>query len=408
VTRPEDEVICGDAFAVLDTLPAHFVQCVVTSPPYYRQRKYHGEQMIDWSLKSDCAHDFETVGEALVCRKCGGVKVAFGREPLLDCLAWARGEPPCNLCYVCHTRLLFQKLKRVLKKDGVVFYNLGDSYGVVRSKDLGLVPHRVALALQADGWYVRSDIIWAKRAYIASLENDVGNGMPESVADRPMDAQEHVLMLTQSQKYYYDWLGYAPEAKWAEVWSRRSREVKEPYQQNNPRQRWGLLKNEPRPEVPIRKRLCNVWQINTEMHEDAHFAIMPETLAEICIRLATSEVGECSACGKNWVRVVKPVLEVVASDKAEEGYQKNWEREESDVSALKTKVWKIYGGDEFVPQCECGAPSRPNVVLDPFAGVGTTLIVAARLGRAYLGIEICQEYVEIASRKLAHIQGKLL
>ena len=145
------------------------------------------------------------------CVKCGAWRGAFGLEPTVE-------------MYVEHTVLILREIRRVLRKDGVVFWNLGDSYwggghggggtferdGMARSKglsnsefriqnselkpkDLCLIPFRVALAAQADGWWVRSDIIWSKP-----------NPMPESCTDRPTDAYEHILMFTKSARYFWD------------------------------------------------------------------------------------------------------------------------------------------------------------------------------------------------------------
>jgi len=179
-------------------------------------------------------HQKHTAGQ--FCRHCGAWRGSYGLEPTMDCLGWATGAP-CGQCYVCHTVQVFREVRRVLRPDGTLFLNLGDSYyggggahkdhhanpglsksasrnGVpkcigkavayndgpnrqlhpgLKPKDLCGVPWRVALALQADGWWLRSDIIWAK-----------GNPMPESCTDRPTTAHEHIFLLTKSAKYFWD------------------------------------------------------------------------------------------------------------------------------------------------------------------------------------------------------------
>jgi DNA modification methylase len=164
------------------------VHCVVTSPPY-------------WALR-----DYGTPGQ-------------LGLEPLHDCLGWATSDN-CGACYVCHMRAVFAEVWRVLRDDGTLWLNLGDSYNGsggaggdynpgglkagqpkypghrgagLKVKDLVGIPWRVAFALQADGWYLRSDIIWAKP-----------NPMPESVTDRPTKAHEYLFLFSKSPKYYYD------------------------------------------------------------------------------------------------------------------------------------------------------------------------------------------------------------
>ena len=173
------------------------VQCVVTSPPYWGLRKYKAPDMVfgdGWSGQ-------------------------FGLEPTIE-------------GYVQHSIEVLREIKRVLRPDGVCFWNIGDSYAAngersnnngqgastmgwpgqrqetlnkaakmklpsvnhgLKPKDLCLIPFRVALAAQADGWWVRSDIIWNKP-----------NPMPESVTDRPTDAYEHIFMFTKSARYYWD------------------------------------------------------------------------------------------------------------------------------------------------------------------------------------------------------------
>jgi site-specific DNA-methyltransferase (cytosine-N4-specific) len=185
------------------------VQCVVTSPPYWALRDY-------------------------------GVEGQIGLEPEVDCLSWARREEPCVACFVCRLRQVFREVWRVLRDDGVCWVNLGDTYiGVGRGaqgdksalegshhnqnasrfagrpsfrrdkakvsvdmhkaseglkvKDLVGAPWRVAFALQADGWYLRQDVIWHKPC-----------AMPESVTDRCTKAHEYLFILTKRRKYYWD------------------------------------------------------------------------------------------------------------------------------------------------------------------------------------------------------------
>ncbi len=226
----------GDCREVLKTLPDGSVQCCVTSPPYWGLRDY-------------------------------GVEAQIGLERTPE-------------AYVAALVEVFREVRRVLSDDGVVWLNLGDSYatggGSVRHapgggdqgerfvragmigtqpnrmkldgfkpKDLIGIPWRVAFALQADGWWLRSDVIWSKP-----------NPMPESVTDRPTKAHEYVFLLAKSERYYYDAQAIAEPSTHAATRNRRT-----------------------------------VWRVPTQPYPGSHFAVMPEALAEPCI-LAGSRPGD--------------------------------------------------------------------------------------------------------------------
>lgn len=232
----------------MSDLPDQSVQVVVTSPPYWGLRKYSGDQDLIWGGDKDCQHEwgeasFNPVNKKNPNRGPNSVvgrptkeanKTVRDRQPVGNncqlCGAWrgAFGLEPTPELYVQHTIEILREIRRVLRKDGVVFWNIGDSYnssqpgygewtgekarqgdgeqkkvGMTRTgvknhpslkpKDLCLIPFRVAIAAQEDGWWVRSDIIWSKP-----------NPMPESVTDRPTNSHEYILMLTKSAKYYWD------------------------------------------------------------------------------------------------------------------------------------------------------------------------------------------------------------
>jgi len=220
-----NKILCGHVHHVLRQLPDGAIQACITSPPYWSKREYPGEQDEIWEGREGCEHEWGTKN---VCVKCGAWKGSLGREPIHDCLAWARGEKPCPVCFVCHLRTIFAEIWRVLRDDGIVFLNLGDtsagaghkgktidpkypikpdalrltakgrtgqSFAInnkapgLKAKDLCMIPSRVAMALQADGWYLRSIPPWLKR-----------NANPESVADRPSTSNEWIIMLTKSGK----------------------------------------------------------------------------------------------------------------------------------------------------------------------------------------------------------------
>jgi len=218
-----NKILCGHALEVLRKLPSKIAQCCITSPPYWGLRFYSGKQNRIWGGKDDCEHELKEDS----CGKCGAYYGALGLEPTHDCMGWARGQEPCAVCYVCHLRTIFAEVKRVLRDDAILWLNLGDCYAGsgkagtsleyqrghtqfgqkerkerlglptrppegLKPKDLVMVPSRVAMALQADGWYLRSMIPWLKK-----------NTTPESVRDRPTIASEWIFMFAKSGKPQY-------------------------------------------------------------------------------------------------------------------------------------------------------------------------------------------------------------
>ena len=221
------DVICGDALAVLKSMEPDTVQTCITSPPYWGLRDY-------------------------------GIPEQIGAEMKLD-------------DYISNLVAIFSEVRRVMKPDGTLWLNIGDSYtsggrtwrqtdkknaarGMdyrpptpegLKPKDLIGVPWRIAFALQADGWYLRSDIIWNKP-----------NGHPESVKDRPSRVHEYVFLFSKSERYKYNY-----------------ERVKEPAMNGST------------------KGLRSVWSLNTEPLKENHFAAFPTKLVSRCME-ATSDTGD--------------------------------------------------------------------------------------------------------------------
>lgn len=258
-------LICGDTASVLQAFPEESFQTVVTSPPYWSLRNY-------------------------------GVDGQIGLEDSVE-------------EFIKSLTRVFDQVRRVLRKDGTLWLNIGDGYTSggrtwrapdrknraramdirpatpdgLKPKDLIGVPWRLAFALQAAGWYLRADIVWNKP-----------NCQPESVADRPTRSHEYVFLLSKSERYLYD------------------------------------VKAVPGPNG---RRLRSVWDVMTQAVPEAngHFATFPPALIAPCVL----------------------------------------------------------------------SGSRPeDVVLDPFAGSGTTALVAGRLGRRFVGIELHPQYLDMADRRL--------
>jgi DNA modification methylase len=314
------EIKQGDALSVLKTMPSQSINTCITSPPYWGLRDY-------------------------------GVDGQLGLEPTPE-------EYVANLVEV------FREVRRVLRDDGTLWLNLGDSYAGswgsashdindkarrtgtnqrpptsykqkgLKPKDLVGIPWMVAFALRADGWYLRQDIIWHKP-----------NPMPESVTDRCTKAHEYIFLLSKSQHYYYD----HEEIKEPAAYDGR----KDTLLKGSPKYEKGVVpgqvahsmaakgherwkKNE-RGEYVRNKR--SVWTVPTKPFPEAHFAVYPPALITPCI-LAGCPVG--------------------------------------------------------------------GTVLDPFAGSGTTLLVATQRHRKSIGIELNPEYIEIAKRRLNSVQLKLV
>jgi len=257
-------IYCGAATAVLQSLPEKSVHCCVTSPPYYGLRDYGQEGQI-------------------------------GLEQTPD-------------EYVAKLVDVFREVRRVLRDDGTCWVNLGDSYtgggagrndgnhradgrqdgvsykatGVthnrglcgLKPKDLIGIPWRVAFALQADGWYLRQDIIWHKP-----------NPMPESVTDRCTKAHEYVFLLSKSARYFYDAEAVKESAKW-ERWGNQT----EKKQHTGTA---GHLGNKTIEELPIKdtKNRRSVWTVTTQPFSEAHFATFPPKLIEPCILAGCPEGG---------------------------------------------------------------------------------------------------------------------
>ena len=244
----------GDALTMLRTLPDRSVRCCVTSPPYWGLRDY-------------------------------GVEGQLGLETTPE-------------EYTAKMVSVFREVRRVLTDDGTLWLNLGDSYATdtkwggssstkneaavgdakrgakwnsgLKPKDLVGIPWRVAFALQADGWYLRSDIIWAKP-----------NPMPESVTDRPTKSHEYLFLLSKSERYYYDADAIAEPAIHAGRVLDYTGEQKANSADTEGKQR--TLPNGRLIEVGDTRNVRTVWSIATKPYPEAHFATFPEELPRRCI-----------------------------------------------------------------------------------------------------------------------------
>jgi DNA modification methylase len=444
-------LLTGDCRDILKTLPDCSVHMVCTSPPYYGLRDY-GTALWDGG-DAGCDHKdygWDTNGRVWfdggqprqftggkpfsgACPRCGARRIdaQIGLEPTPD-------------AYLAAMVAVFREVRRVLRDDGTCWVNMGDSYSSgsggdkrmgdpfnakaggaaewrsaaraqvagAKPKDLLMMPARLALALQADGWWVRSDIIWAKP-----------NPMPESCRDRPTSAHEHIFLLTKRARYFYD-----------------ADAVREPHTMdtegvNDPSARAALAHDAGAQFVPgglrrppsrpanyfghaLGRNLRNVWTIATAPYAEAHFATFPPLLAERCIRAGTSERGCCAACGAPYVRQVerKTVRELADAQgtwverPGAAGYgaaAMTMQRRDatSGLSASNSHNASTPQSPEvtttgWAASCACGAETQPCTVLDPFAGSGTTLLVADRLQRRAIGIDLSTTYADMAKNRV--------
>lgn len=321
-------ILEGDCRAVLKTLASGSIHTCVTSPPYFNLRDYgHDEQI---------------------------------------------GTEDTPTAFVAHLVQVFREVRRVLRDDGTLWLNIGDTYASskklpgLKPKDLIGLPWMVAFALRADGWYLRQDNIWNKT-----------NAMPDTATDRPGSAHEHVFLLTKHRHYYYDNVA----VKHAE-----------PYILN---------RNSLKSEDPNASNLRSVWSIPTSSAgKGEHFATFPAKLAARCIKAGTSQHGCCPACGAPWVRVTEEVS-------AEKKWGKSIRADApgavvSPTSIFRTGIQRTRATVGWKESCTCAAADDvvPCVVLDCFGGYGTTAVVAERLQRDSIYVELKPEYVAKARLRI--------
>ncbi len=355
----------GHVIDILNEMPSNNVNVVVTSPPYWGLRDYGEGNNIIWGEKNDCEHKW---GERLEKSMSGGLKSKKVKIKGKDnfqifnsysnfcnkCGAWKGqlGLEPHPQEYINHLVEIFNKMKRILKEDGLLFLNIGDTYygsgkGIggkienskevyqlpkeskpkydydgrwLQAKQLMLIPSRVAIALQESGWILRNDIIWHKP-----------NHMPASVRDRLSKSYEHVFMFVKNKKYYFN----LDKIRVPHIWAKKDKRSKlRRVKGKSGKITTGKYATNAVGYNPKGKNPSDVWSINTKPCKEAHFATYPTTLIE---------------------RILK---------------------------------------------CSC---PKDGIVMDTFIGSGTTGLVAKQLGLNFIGIELNKEYCKIASKRIGDV-----
>lgn len=446
------EMYILNANALSLPLADNIVQACITSPPYWGLRDYgtatwkggdpacaHQVGRFEYAVSEKQRSNNGSAGHQArgQCPHCGAVRTdaQLGLEPVPDCLGWATGHP-CGECYVCHMVQVFREVRRVLRPDGTLWLNLGDSYNGsggaggdyqagglkegqprypgrrvsgLKPKDLVGIPWRVALALQADGWYLRSDVIWHKP-----------NPMPESVTDRPTKAHEYFFLLSKSEKYFYDAEAVKEPLAESTLADKRNgtgrhtqgKEYSKYFDDNAPGETapdlpsWYMGKTFVNPEAGRNRR--SVWTVPTRPYSGAHFATFPPDLVEVPV-LASTSPKACPHCRAPWERM----LEVVGREKV------RWKEGAAVVDAQWGGVGKtsvIATGEVSVkettgwqPTCTCpdNDGSGKCLVLDPFSGTATVGRVCIEKGRAYVGTELNRQYIELAQARTSRVQVEL-
>jgi DNA modification methylase len=497
-----------NANAISIPLKDNSIHCIVTSPPYWGLRDYELKPTI-WGGNPNCKHQWDVVpiggrnkraenddpkfkknlynpqGQSYFCKKCNAWLGQLGLEPSPE-------------LYIEHMIQIFRELRRVLRSDGTIWLNMGDSFGggkgqsgqqtpeyqkqrhntgkslnkiqlggpritipkdgkhsILKSKDLCGIPWRLALALQQDGWWLRSDIIWSKPSCMpesvngwrwerhkikiksasnyGKTENDkkqkrTNTGLANNAtwqncpgcsqctpnngyilkkgSWRPTRSHEYIFLLAKSEKYYCDAdalrESHKPESYIRVQKQFHPHKIDKTRAKNNHKNKGILDHGMAQAFHPNGRNKRDVWTINPAPYPDAHFATFPPRLPELCIKAGTSEAGVCPKCGAPWARIVETNYynSDSSSGKVWQGNNKKFVKGNEGKNYkvrtrlhIKTEGWR--------PTCTCNAGEPiPATVLDPFAGSGTTLNVARRLERKCIGLELQSDYFELIKKRL--------
>jgi len=423
-SRVSAEILIGDVRERLRDIPTASAHTIVTSPPYWGVRDNSG---------CDCVVDGrrDVWDNGRRGRSKAGGAVAFFRH--------GRADPDCRVCggtgfihrlstkqiggeadlndYLESILRVMREARRVLRPEGTLWLNMGDchageygsmrnatwirhvgdgvaeiprlrrskgrEWGSLKSKDLVLLPARVALILQDEGWWLFSAIVWHKRSVA-----------PGSALHRPTHAYEMIYYLSKSADPFYDWV----EAREPAVSGGRRPGI-------GPKLAAARHRHEPNRVMAASglRHLRDVWELPGRSNVIEHTSTFPPSLPERCIRIGTSAHGACSRCRAPYYRQVKKFHTKPRARR--QPPQGSW-----NVSGKARRRGGINDGEfpegvdyktlGWTPSCDHDAPRVPCVVLDPFAGAGTTALAALMLGRSSISIELRQDHARTITRRL--------
>ena len=443
----------GNCIDKIKELEDNSIDCVVSSPPYFGLRDYGTAQWQGGDL--NCKHTIndgtydpkkgtmverpDRNSDKSKCIKCGAKRIdeQFGLEKTYQ-------------DYIANTVKVFETFKPKLKDTATIWWNVGDSYasfrpmgtsdngqyksgltgnryathlklndigrsgktskvpgnhyrgrgkisGCLKPKDLLMIPNRVAIALQEAGWYIRSEIIWHKP-----------NPMPESVRDSPTSAHEKIWLITKNKKYYYDADAIKEPSITKNKPTKNLIQIKGADTPNIKKGGIRLTEKGTSPHFPapnFLKNKRNVWTVTTKPFRGAHFATFPKDLIEPCIKAGCPE-KVCFECKTPYKKNYKRQrIRRDELDPTDHRYRPN--KYKGAYEEINGKGDAGYQSSEFIgfeKDCKCKTDKfESGVVLDPFAGAGTTGLVAKENNRNAILIELNGEYLAMAKKRIETI-----
>ena len=313
----------GDAKDVLNQFEDNTFHCCITSPPYWQQRDYF-------------------------------VNGQLGNE-----------ETPDE--YISKLVEVFNEVKRVLRKDGILWIVIGDTYkksGMkinIRNKNIIGIPWKLAFALQENDWIIRTEVI-----------NNKTNVIPDGARDRPTHSHDYIFMCTKSPKYFYDYYSSLEDSE-SQI---------DTIQRFGAKNQKGTFRHDQERtfEHYGKRNRRSVWTTSVANFKGSHFAVFNPELIEPALKASISTKGYCPQCKSPWKRILEKVKTPANNAK---GY--NLE--------LITREWQ--------PTCKCGIEEKEvGLILDPFCGTSTTGLVAFKYNMDYVGIDINKDYLEISKSRL--------
>ena len=428
----------GDWINVLSGMPSDSIDCCVTSPPYFSHRDYQvegqlGQESTPAEYVAKLVEGFNEVRRVL--KPTGSLWLNLGDSYASQSGGYSDNDGYGNSSVISASA------------QSAVVPNKNRKLPGLKPKDLIMIPAMVAIALRDSGYYLRSDIIWEKP-----------NSMPASATDRCTNSHEHLFLLTKNNQYFYDAEAIKERCSEANIndflarktLDNKGRGKKGTYDEARPdltRSReaympkdfmrnkrsvwrvgeggeeiWRWLFENTTEEFfyPLLEKFISesenknsVWSINTKPFKGAHFACFPQELIIDCIKAGSSEYGCCADCGAPWERIVERTAgESVSCPKTDAAHIARGGVGKPSGTVGKSGGGRINGTTETIgwqPTCKCDTKEIvPSIILDCFGGAATTGVVARKLNRNFILIELNPEYVQIGNDRLSAELGMFL